>query len=309
MQPRTGFAPIQKTSVSAPSAWRVLAISASAVAVLPCWRGLPLTRRVLAAAHEVGVALLDGLPHVLHGVVVLDDDGRDGVRDLREERGDVHVALADGTEVDLAVEDAVHVALALRLLLERAVLEVDEHGARREEAHHLDGVVRAEVVRPVGVDLELHVRAELGVDLVFELSVDALELEGVVVLEERDAGLREDLLHRVGVVRGALDRVEVLEVVRPVAADRGVEAHRAELVDHPGAVLGPVGPRGVRGEHLEAEVVEEGAELGRREVVEAGGLDDLVADVRDAADDVGEILLGLGVFAEGVELESDGLHG
>ena len=28
-----------------------------------------------------------------------------------------------------------------------------------------------------------------------------------------------------------------------------------------------------------------------------------------AADDVGEVLLGLGVFAEGVELESDGFHG
>ena len=240
---------------------------------------------------------------------MLDDHRRDGVRDFREERGNVHVALADGAEVDLAVEDAVHVALALGLLLERAVLEVDEHGARREELHHLDGVVRAEVVRPVGVDLELYARAELGVDLVLEPSVDALELEGVVVLEERDAGLREDLLHRVGVVRGALDRVEVLEVVRPVAADRLVEAHRAELVDHLRAVLGLVRPRGVRGEHLEAEVVEERAELGGREVVQAGGFDDLVADVRDAADDVGEILLRLGEFAEGVELKSNGFHG
>ena len=42
MQPRTGLLPIQTISLSMPSCSSVLAISASAMEVLPWGRGLPL---------------------------------------------------------------------------------------------------------------------------------------------------------------------------------------------------------------------------------------------------------------------------
>ena len=66
----------------------------------------------------------------------------------------------------------------------------------------------------------------------------------------------------------------------------------------------------MRGEDLQAEIVEQLLEFGGRDVVEAGGLDALEADVGDALDDVDEILAGLRVVAEGVELDGEGLgHG
>ena len=92
------------------------------------------------------------------------------------------------------------------------------------------------------------------------------------------------------------------ELFAPPAPVRAPGVHPTAIVD-PSVRLGA-------GVHVGAlTVVEKGAELRRRKVVQPGGLDDLVADLRDAAHDGGEVVLGLGILAEGVELESDGFHG
>ena len=155
---------------------------------------------------------------------------------------------------------------------------MERDDAVAEELHHFDRVLRAEVGRPESVELELDLRAEFRIDFVFQTAVDALEFPVVVVLEEHETGFFEFLLHHRGGFGGALDGVEVLVVLRAVAADDAVEAEAAGDVDGLFEIV-RLRPGGVRAVKLEPEVVDPLEELFRRHVPEAGRLNRLEADI------------------------------
>ena len=167
-------------------------------------------------------------------------------------------------------------------------------------ADHFGGVVGAEVGRPVGVELELDVRAVLQIDVVFEFAVEAFEFPVVVVLEEFDAEGLQLLHHRVGGVGGAFDGVKILEILRAVAADDALEAEFAGLVDGFVDVV-EIAPRAVGGCDFEAEIGGGLVEIRNGEVAEAAGLDADVADVGDGLEDAAHAEL-FDFIAEGVHL-------
>ena len=112
----------------------------------------------------------------------------------------------------------------------------------------------------------------------------------------------ELLLHDVGLLGGALDRVEILEVLGTVSADHLLEAEFSGLVDRFGDVV-DVAPRAVRGVHLQPEIGDDLAELLRGELEESRRLHGDVADVGDGLEHLHEILFRL--VAERVELNGE----
>ena len=213
---------------------------------------------------------------------------------------------AKGHHVGLGVDEAILGLQVVGVLLRLAadtVLHVVQDGARGELLGDGDGIFQAEVGGPEAVQLELHIRAEFGEDVVVVTSVSGLaEFPIVIVHEEFEAVAVEDLPHLVGDLGGALDGVHVLKVVGTIASDNALET---ELVGGAHALSQAVqgGPWSMAGDHLQSQVIQNLEEFSGVEVEDAGGFDVGVANLRNALQDAQEILLG--VFTEGVQLDAN----
>ena len=251
------------------------------------------------------VAFRNGLPHFLIGVIVFNDDLLDGIGGFFKKPCDFHVTLSERAEGDFAIQDSVFIGLFVGVLTERTVLEVEKDHAVAEFLDHFHGAFGTEVIGPVGIEFEFDAGNHPKVDIVFQFAADAIEFECVVVLEESNTGLRKDFEHGIRVVGGSFDGIQIRKIVRTVTADAVCQAKIAEFVDDFLAIGGRVSPRGVCRNHFKTEIVEDGAEFFRGDIVQSGRFHDFVADFRHAFDGFDKILARFRVFAQGVELDSN----
>ena len=165
------------------------------------------------------------------------------------------------------------------------------------------GVFRAVVGGPEAVELELDsLWNHVAVDVVCEASVDASEFEPVVVLEEFIAVAFEDFIHFGGVFGGALDCIQVLEVVGAISADDSLHSNLVRDVHAFADVAEAARPWAVAGDHVHPKVVDDLPEIAGANVEETCRLDILVADVGDALQKRGVLLDAGKGLANRVEL-------
>ena len=151
--------------------------------------------------RQILIALLDAAVDVDHAVVEFDDDPFDELRvGLREDCRNRQLARAERNLRNVRIE--------------HAVFHMDQDRPVAIAFHHFDRVNLAVIRGPVAVHFKLHLRAEFGVDVVGDPPVDQIELERMIVLEERDSLFFELLLPVGGHLRRALDRIHVLEFIR-----------------------------------------------------------------------------------------------